>query len=126
MCEKLKYCNPRIDECLREEIKKINAIGPYKTLASCCGHGKYPETIVVMYKKSKLVIELHSGTKLMAGPLRNKLGQRKRNRYYRRDNKKDFFIPEVMSVLAGVIARKERIYATFDGEIIKREVIKIE
>lgn len=126
MCEWVGYCNPRIDKCLREKTDKINKAGPYKTLASCCGHGKYPETIVVMYKKSKLVIELHSGTVLGAGPLRNKMGQRKCNRYYRTDTEKHYYIPEVMNALAGFIARKERIYATLDGEIIKREVIKID
>jgi hypothetical protein len=122
MCEKLGYSNPRIDECLREKIDKINDIGPYKTLASCCGHKKYPETIVVMYKKSEQVIELHSGTNLG-------IGQRKGNRYYRKDGPKKedhYFIPEVMSVLKGIISRKEKIWATLDGEIIRREVIKDE
>lgn len=126
MCEWHKYGSFRRDPCLVDKIKQINKAGPYKTLSSCCGHGIYPETIVIMYKKSKLVIELHSGTVLGAGPLKNKLGQRKGNRYYRRDDNKVFFIPEVMNALAGNIARKERVFATLDGEIIKREVIKVE
>ena len=50
MCKKLRYCNPRIDKCMKFTIELINAMGVYRTLASCCGHGEYPETIIVMEK----------------------------------------------------------------------------
>jgi hypothetical protein len=87
MCEKkyLKqgYCNPRIDDCLKEAIELLNYQG-YKTLASCCGHNKYPTTIVV--KHNNKIYEIDSGIEL---------GKRKRNRYYKKDNEGYYYIPEV-------------------------------
>lgn len=46
MCKKLPYCNPRIDSCIVEKVKAINEKG-FKTVSSCCGHGKYDTTIVI-------------------------------------------------------------------------------
>jgi len=73
MCQKLRYENPRIDECLREEIAILNKNG-FKTLASCCGHGLYPKTIVGILRGQ--VIERVTGTILE---------KKKHNQYYRRD-----------------------------------------
>ena len=42
MCEKKKRCSVAIDPCLIDKINRINQIPNYKTLLSCCGHGKYP------------------------------------------------------------------------------------
>jgi len=88
MCDKLYlkqgFCNPRIDKCLVDTIKDIITKG-LKPLASCCGHGKYPTTIVVRDKKGK-IFELYSGIEL---------GKRKRNRYYKRDKENYYYIPEV-------------------------------
>ena len=57
MCDKLYlkqgYCNPRIDKCLKEIIEEINKESNLKTLASCCGHGKYHQTIVMSIKNHK-------------------------------------------------------------------------
>jgi len=94
MCEKYRrkkfYCNPRKDECIREEIKKINDNGILRTLASCCGHKRYPKTIVVMERESKKVYELFSGVYLG-------IGRRKGNRYYKSDPMHHYFIPEVFT-----------------------------
>jgi len=66
-------------------------MGIYRTLASCCGHGEYPETIVVMEKKTKLVKEYH--TQVYLGK-----GRRKRNRYYKKDERDFYYIPELGSM----------------------------
>jgi len=49
----------RLDPCLREQIIKLNYIAPF-TVASCCGHYRYPETILVMYDLGT-VREIRSG-----------------------------------------------------------------
>lgn len=85
MCDKLPYCNPRIDVCLKDIIKTMNNI-QYKTLASCCGHEKYYATIVIKNKATGYISELYTG---------KKLGVRKRNRYYKKDSEGFYYIPEL-------------------------------
>lgn len=86
MCDKLPYCNPRIDKCLMSIIKSLNRYPSYKTLASCCGHAVYRATIVVR-EKNVGIFEYYSG--MILSP-------KKRNRYYKRDKKGFYFIPEVI------------------------------
>jgi hypothetical protein len=48
MCERVIRNNrpyERIDKCLRNLIEELNDAG-VKTVASCCGHGKYQMSIV--------------------------------------------------------------------------------
>ena len=85
MCVKLPYCNPRIDKCLILIINQLNKSN-LKTLASCCGHGKYNSTIVVKDKKGN-IFEFYS---------RISLRSKKRNRYYKKDNDGFYYIPEVI------------------------------
>lgn len=87
MCDKLPYCNPRIDKCLVYIIKDLNKSPRLKSLASCCGHGKYNSTIVVKDKKGN-IFEYYSNYLL---------GPRKRNRYYKKDKEGFYFIPEVIN-----------------------------
>lgn len=82
MCDWVKSGNNRIDPCLRSKINKFRNLG-IKTLACCCGHGVYPETIVFM-QPTGTIMEYNSG----------KVIPRKR-RFYRRDKNGVFFIPEV-------------------------------
>lgn len=86
MCDKLPYNNPRIDKCMREIVEKINKEGRYKTLASCCGHNKYPKTIIVKDKLTGDILEYFSKTPLQV---------KKRNRYYKKDEEGFYFIPEL-------------------------------
>lgn len=55
MCKKTNYktSNPRIDKCMRDEIKDFNKAlklleaylsEPLKIVACCCGHGEHPKT----------------------------------------------------------------------------------
>lgn len=87
MCDKLPYCNPRIDDCMKEPIKRINKLPHTKTLACCCGHNIYEPTIVLKNSLGR-IFELISGIEL---------GPRKRNRYYKKDKKGIYFIPEVIN-----------------------------
>lgn len=62
----------------------MNEVTKYKTLASCCGHGKYPMTIIVSRGYGN-PIEWFSQVEI----------PRKRN-FYRRDKQGVFYIPEVL------------------------------
>lgn len=75
----------RIDPCMVEAINNLNENG-ITTLACCCGHGKYPMTIVIdVGKKINRVIplEIFSGICL----------QRKK-KFYVKDKSGNYFIPE--------------------------------
>ncbi len=52
MCIKLRYCNRDIDDCIKEEIKKLNEQG-IKTVSSCCGHGLFNKTIIFKNEEGK-------------------------------------------------------------------------
>jgi len=89
MCEK-KYlkqgnCNPRIDKCLQKTIDRINKYSPFKTLASCCGHGVYNPTIIIKAKDRK-IYEFFT---------KKPIEIKKRNRYYKKDKKGYYYIPEI-------------------------------
>ena len=89
MCDKLPYNNPRIDTCMRGIVEKINKEGRYRTLASCCGHGEYSKTIVIKDKLTGIILEYYTQIQLQS---------KKRNRYYKRDNKGFYFIPKIKSL----------------------------
>lgn len=79
----------KVDSCIAELIKGLNNHG-IKTLASCCGHGIYPVTIVYQVTKASDILwgnryELGTGW-----------GIRRKSRYYLKNKKnKLFYIPEV-------------------------------
>jgi hypothetical protein len=88
MCRKIIYktSHKQIDECIRPLIKFLNDCD-YTTVASCCGHGRYPITVVVdeSYPGIKPVfIELFSGKTIP-----------RTRRFYSRDSKGFYFIKEV-------------------------------
>lgn len=77
MCKKtnFKIPNPRIDKCMRNLVNYINreASAEEEVIACCCGHKKYPMTILVKIKWGG-ILEIVS----------NKLILRTRN-FYKRD-----------------------------------------
>lgn len=88
MCKKTNYksSNVRIDKCIRLLIKFVQRCG-YDTVASCCGHCKYPLTIVCKrYGGYRGLVTYELFT--------NVIIPRKR-RFYKRDKKGYFYIPEV-------------------------------
>ncbi len=86
MCEKTNYKtpNPRIDKCMEHFVKYIQNLDCDVSIKSCCcGHNKYPMTIVA-HKLFGGHIDLVSGIKI----------PRKRN-FYKRDKYGYYYIPEV-------------------------------
>jgi len=87
MCKK---CNPKHtntnkkDICMEKICQLINETTNYKTLGSCCGHGKYPMTIVVTRGYGN-PIEWFTQIEI----------PRKRN-FYKKNKQGIFFIPEVI------------------------------
>ena len=79
--------NPRvIDPCMKNAIWSLNFLH-VRTLACCCGHGRYPMTIVV---KTPLGIhEIFSGKEMT-----------RKKRFYVRDKKGYFYIPETLEAKA--------------------------
>ena len=98
MCKKLSYNGKRIDPCLSKDLKHINSWrnGLFKSLLSCCGHSKYEKTVVVQNNSNGAVFEWFSGIKL---PQIYKNGK-KRKRYYKKDKKGYYYIPEVIGHLS--------------------------
>ena len=72
----------RLDKCLRIDIHYLNSNGR-KTLACCCGHGKYSMTIICRNKNGR-IYELLSNITI----------KRTRN-FYRLDSEGFYYIPEV-------------------------------
>lgn len=88
MCNKkqFKYCPSEIDECMKPLIKLLKEDG-YMTTACCCGHSRYPMTIVVrseMYPENGEHFEILSSTYI---PRKKKI--------YKKDKKGYYFIPEI-------------------------------
>ena len=86
MCKKkqFRYCPSEVDECMKTFIPLLNLClaENHKTVACCCGHGRYPMTLLV--RSNKVVIDLFSG----------EIIPRKRN-FYKKDKKGYHYIPEV-------------------------------
>lgn len=72
-----------MDSCMEWVIKFLQVNG-IKTLASCCGHGKYPMSIIAKDKLTGWTIEIFSAT-----ILKNK------RRWYKQDKQGYYYIPEV-------------------------------
>lgn len=84
MCVKkqFKYCPSTIDTCMKKGIEHLNR-RDVKTLASCCGHGRYPMTIV-MFNGVAEPYELFSMKTIP-----------RKKRFYRKDKDGYYYIPEV-------------------------------
>lgn len=83
MCELNKWGKTRVDPCMREAIAVLNARG-FVTVACCCGHGKYPMTIVYRGKMGGL-FELFSGKRIPSS-----------KKIYKRDKQGYFYIPKIL------------------------------
>ena len=70
-----------IDDCLFMVISMLNNNG-IKTLACCCGHGKYHATIVAEIKG--FPVELFSGRKIP-----------RKKKFYKKDKEGFFYIQEL-------------------------------
>lgn len=79
----------RIDPCLKHLIQFINGNTNHRTVASCCGHGKYPPSILVKHPSySKMyAVEIFSHKIIM-----------RKKRFYKKDKQGFYYIPEVVNV----------------------------
>ncbi len=85
MCKKkqFKYCPSQIDPCLQQAIRVLNAF-EMLTLGSCCGHGKYPATIVYVDPLGG-TCELFSGKEIP-----------RKKKFYKKDKQGYYYILEVI------------------------------
>lgn len=76
----------RIDPCMVNITRWINIFStPYiKIIGSCCGHGKYPPSIIVIDSKIKLPYEIFSDKNIL------------RKKFYKYDKQGYPYIPEVL------------------------------
>lgn len=76
----------RVDSCIRHLINSLSLHG-YHTVSCCCGHGKYPMTIVCKNRRRKEMnhFELISGLDLP-----------RRRKFYKKDSEGYYYIPEVL------------------------------
>ena len=76
----------KVDDCLPNLIHSINRDSAgFKTLASCCGHGKYQMSIIVKTQRGQ-VIDLLSGFEIP-----------RKKRFYVKDKEGYYYLPEVVS-----------------------------
>ncbi len=86
MCEFNPYNDSRrIDPCMKRLIPLMNLYlkKGYKTVACCCGHEKYPKTLLV--ECNGVVIDWFSG----------KIIPRKK-KFYKKDSEGFYYIPETL------------------------------
>lgn len=74
----------RIDPCIRPLIKFLKNTR-YITKASCCGHEKYPMTIIIWDELELGYYELLSDTKIP-----------RTKRFYKKDKQGYYYIPELI------------------------------
>jgi len=81
--------NPRIDKCMRGFMMrlKVHLREGHKIVACCCGHNKYPMSIVIED-------EYKNHYDLVSGELINRT-----RKFYKRDKEGYYYIPEVVSPL---------------------------
>ena len=92
MCEKRSSVNGkirgklvRLDSCLRVKIDRLNKDG-FRTVASCCGHGRYPETI--LYRTAWGSVGVLGWPSIQISRTRN---------FYRQDSHGFYYIPEIQT-----------------------------
>ena len=87
MCKLDKKNDSRkIDPCMIQVIKNLQGL-KIETLACCCGHGKYPMSIIVNigFSKSAIIpLEIFSNITLV-----------RKKKFYKKDKACYYYIPEV-------------------------------
>ena len=85
MCKKLKGLHNRIDPCMKNLIFVLQTQG-FDIRACCCGHFKYPMTIVCYCKELNKHFDLISLKDIPRG-----------TKFYKKDKQEYYFIPEVLN-----------------------------
>lgn len=102
MCKvDIKNGDTRIDPCMRVLIKNLKSLLPKdrKIVACCCGHGKYPMTIVIrntVGEKKEGVVNVYSKDYFIAWDLVSGVEIPRIKRFYKRDKQRIYYIPETI------------------------------
>ena len=83
--------NRRIDPEIKHLVNWINKNTFFKTLGSCCGHGKYHSTIIIKSRRG-YVTDLISGVMIS-----------RKKRFYFKDKNGYYYIPEVEEYYKGLL-----------------------
>lgn len=84
----------RIDPCLRKLLAYLKEQG-IETVSSCCGHGKYPMTIFVKENLKGISPDVYHEI------CNDIYVESKAKRFYKRDKKGYFFVPETILMNGG-------------------------
>src|SRR3990167_4429756 len=76
-----------IDPCMQGLISRMTEMlsEDFKTVSSCCGHEKYPMTIVLRNKHFGNISEFFTGTPIM-----------RTKKFYKKDKQDYYYIPEII------------------------------
>lgn len=101
MCKWNKYGDTRIDPCMRKLVDFINWETRFKTIMCCCGHNKCNPSLIVIDPNAD-----GSDTDVFDKPFdrpfdifSNIRFKHKQKRFYKKDKKGVYFIPEVKDLL---------------------------
>jgi len=87
MCKWNKWGDTRIDPCMRGMVEQLNAMiskSGFVILMCCCGHGRYPMSIICRNKQFKAPFDLVSNKNLHS-----------KKKFYKRDKKGYYFLKEI-------------------------------
>ena len=90
MCKKkqFKYCPSEIDECMRPFIRWLKE--KHVTMSCCCGHGRYPMTVVV-----KEGIRDGLDRKIIYREIFSQRIIPRTRKFYKKDKQGYYYLPEV-------------------------------
>lgn len=97
-----KQHNPRvIDKCMRQFVECLDyyiALREVRIVASCCGHGKYPMTILIKGKPNNGLFRnpFAKDAKDIVQDLVSGLIIPRKKRFYVKDKEGYYYIPEVV------------------------------
>jgi len=86
-CRKVDFCMQKICEFVGT-LSNLNTKGRLKIVASCCGHGKYPPSIIVRNHLG------HTWDLITNIVIRDR-----KKRFYKKDKQGYYYIPEVLATL---------------------------
>jgi hypothetical protein len=75
----------KIDPCMRNFINFLKVSCDLKIVACCCGHSKYPMTIVARFNN-----ETHPYVEIVSG-----ISIPRKRKFYKKDKQGMYYIPEV-------------------------------
>ena len=83
-----KSGNKRIDPCMIKLCQSLSSHldKNWEIVACCCGHEKYPMSLIIKHKTNNRLFPLEIFSRTLI---------KRKTRYYKRDNKGMFYIPEV-------------------------------